>query len=36
MPGGIVLESFLGLLAASAGCFAAPSYRNIELLVAGG
>ena len=35
MPAGIVPESFLGLLAAFAGCFTAPSYRNFELLVVG-
>ncbi len=35
MSAGIVPESFLGLLAAFAGCFGAPSYRNFELLVVG-
>jgi DDE superfamily endonuclease len=35
MPAGIVPESFLGLLAAFAGCFTAPSYRNFELLIVG-
>ena len=35
MPAGIVPESFLGLLAAFAGCFTAPSYRTFELLVVG-
>ena len=35
MPGGIVPESFLGLLAAFAGCFGGPSYRNFESLVVG-
>ena len=35
MPVGIVPESFLGLLAAFAGCFGAPSYRTFELLVVG-
>jgi DDE superfamily endonuclease len=35
MPIGIVPESFLGLLAAFAGCFTAPSYRTFELLVVG-
>jgi hypothetical protein len=35
MPVGIVPESFLGLLAAFAGCFGAPSYRNFELVIVG-
>ena len=35
MPAGIVPESFLGLLAAFAGCFTTPSYRSFELLVIG-
>ena len=35
MPAGIVPESFLGLLAAFATCFGAPSYRTFELLVVG-
>ena len=35
MPAGIVPESFLGLLAAFAGCFTGPSYRTFELLVVG-
>ncbi len=35
MPVGIVPESFLGLLAAFAGCFGVPSYRNFELLIVG-
>jgi DDE superfamily endonuclease len=35
MSAGIVPESFLGLLAAFAGCFTAPSYRSFELLVIG-
>jgi hypothetical protein len=35
MPRGIVHESFLGLLAAYAGCFTALSYRNFELLIVG-
>jgi hypothetical protein len=35
MPAGIVPESFLGLLAAFATCFGAPSYRAFELLVVG-
>jgi hypothetical protein len=35
MSVGIVPESFLGLLAAFAHCFGAPSYRNFELLIVG-
>jgi Transposase DDE domain len=35
MPVGIVPESFLGLLAAFAPCFGAPSYRTFELLIVG-
>ena len=35
MPAGIVPESFVGLLAAFAGCFGAPSYRTFELLIVG-
>jgi hypothetical protein len=35
MPIGIVPESFLGLLAAFAHCFGAPTYRNFELLIVG-
>jgi hypothetical protein len=35
MPAGIVPESFLGLLAAFASCFGAPTYRTFELLVVG-
>ena len=35
MAAGIVPESFVGQLAAFAGCFGAPSYRNFELLVVG-
>jgi hypothetical protein len=35
MPAGIVPESFLSLLAAFAGCFGVPSYRNFEMLVVG-
>jgi hypothetical protein len=35
MRAGIIPESFLGLLAAFAGCFTAPTTRNFELLVVG-
>ena len=35
MPAGIVPESVLGLHAAFATCFGAPSYRTFELLVVG-
>ena len=35
MPAGIVPESFVGLLAAFASCFGAPSYRTFEWLIIG-
>ena len=35
MPIGIVPESFVGVLAAFAGCFGAPSYRTFEAVVVG-
>jgi hypothetical protein len=35
MPIGTVPESFVGLLAAFARCFGAPSYRSFELLIVG-
>jgi hypothetical protein len=35
MPVGIVPESFVGVLAAFAGCFGAPSYRTFEAVIVG-